>query len=107
MTRLSWTQEEMFRFIWRHKRAIAAGSLVGFGAYGAYHLWRKKRDLDELLQSVGLDELLLGGGNGSSSSSRETRCAHLAESLCRALLLTRRRAATQVARALRIDAARG
>ena len=50
----------MFRFIWRHKRAVAAGSLVGFGAYGAYHLWRKKRDLDELLQSVGLDELLLG-----------------------------------------------
>ena len=54
----------MFRFIWRHTRAVAAGSLVGFGAYGAYHLWLKKRDLDELLQSVrdrvGLDELLLG-----------------------------------------------
>ena len=62
----------MLRFVWRHKRAIAAGSLVGLGAYGAYHLWRKKRELDELLQSVGLDQLL-GGGNGDRGSSREAR----------------------------------
>ena len=67
----------MLRWAWRHKRAIVAGSLIGAGAYGAYRIWRKKREIDELLQSVGLDQLLFGGANAdesSESSSREARC---------------------------------
>ena len=31
------------RWLWRHKRAIAAGVALGAGAYGAYVVYRKKR----------------------------------------------------------------
>ena len=50
--------------------------MLGVGAYGAYRIWQKKRELDELLQAVGLDQLL-GGSNGDhAKSSREARCAY-------------------------------
>ena len=40
-------------WVWRRRRTIAIGSAVAAGAYGAYQLWQKKRDVEDLLQSFG------------------------------------------------------
>ena len=61
------------RWAWRHKRAIALGTVGAAGCYVAYTIWRKKRELDDLLESVGLDGLLSGASGASSKASREAR----------------------------------
>lgn len=60
------------RWVWRHKRAIATGTFVAAAGYSAYVVYRKKRELEQLLESVGLDQLLAGGGT-NGQSSRESR----------------------------------
>ncbi len=42
----------MLRWAWRHKRAIAAGTVAAAAGYGAYVVWRKKRELELMLESV-------------------------------------------------------
>lgn len=70
----------MLRWAWRHKRAIALGTLGAATAYGAYVVYRKKRELEDLLESVGLNELLSGGGSLGGRHSREARVReHFAE----------------------------
>ena len=61
------------RWVWRHKRAIATGTFLAAAGYSAYVVWRKKRELEQLLESVGLDQLLAGGGSSSARGSREAR----------------------------------
>jgi len=64
----------MLRWAWRHRRSIAVTAVVGGGAaYGAYYLYRKKRELDELVESLGLQQLLSGGGSASGASSSASR----------------------------------
>ena len=47
------------RWLWRHKRTIATGTVVAAGAYGAYVVWRKKRELEELLEPATSKRLTL------------------------------------------------
>ena len=68
----------MLNWAWRHKRKIVATAVVGGAtAYGVYYLYRKKRELDELVESLGLNELLYGGsanaGGACSSATQEER----------------------------------
>mmetsp|Transcript_87 Transcript_87/g.281 ORF Transcript_87/g.281 Transcript_87/m.281 type:complete len:383 (-) Transcript_87:372-1520(-) len=65
----------MLKWAWRHKRTIAATAVVGGAtAYGAYYLYRKKRELEELVETLGLQQLLSGGeGAHDHSSTREER----------------------------------
>ena len=59
----------MLNWAWRHKRKIVATAVVGGAtAYGVYYLYRKKRELDELVESLGLNELLYGGSANSSGA---------------------------------------
>lgn len=48
-------------------------SVVAVGAYGAYRLYEKKRELENLIESLGLDQLLGDSSSGESSSSRQSR----------------------------------
>ena len=52
----------MLRWLVRHRRAIAATTILGgVAAYGAYYMYRKKCELDELVETLGLQQLLSGG----------------------------------------------
>ena len=52
----------MLRWVVRHRRAIAATTILGgVAAYGAYYMYRKKCELDELVETLGLQQLLSGG----------------------------------------------
>lgn len=61
------------RWVWRHKRAIAIGTVGAASCYAAYTIWRKKRELEDLLDSLGLDGLLSGASAAGSKASREAR----------------------------------
>jgi hypothetical protein len=62
------------RWAWRHRRAIAGTTAVAAAGYGAYTLWRKKRELEELVQSLGLQDLFGGESSGAGRAAREARC---------------------------------
>ena len=61
------------RFLWRHKRAIATTSVVAVGGYCAYRLYQKKRELDDLIDSLGLQQLFGEEGSGAARQSKEER----------------------------------
>ena len=58
------------RWAWRHKRTIAVSSVVAVGGYYAYRLYQKKRELDDLIDSLGLGQLLSGDGGRPSREER-------------------------------------
>ena len=62
----------MLRWAWRHRRGIVGTGIVAAGAYGAYVVYRKKRELEDLLDSLGLQQLL-SGSNGVAERSKEAR----------------------------------
>lgn len=64
-------------FLWRHKRAIATTSVVAAGGYCAYRLYQKKRELDDLIDSLGLQQLF-GDDSGATRQSKEERCRRAA-----------------------------
>lgn len=64
----------MLRWAWRHRRAVAITSVVaGATAYGAYTFYKKKRELDELVDSLGLRELFSGEDPQVVRATREEK----------------------------------
>lgn len=74
----------MLSWAWRHRKKIAVTAVMGGAtAYGAYYLYRKKRELDELMEKFGLQQLLSGGtSNGGRSSCEERYSVPSRVSMC-------------------------
>ena len=64
----------MLRWAWRHRRGIVGTTLAAGATYGAYVAYRKKKELEELLDSLGLQQFLSGGsGAANGAKTKEAR----------------------------------